>query len=366
MSKLYSRIVLAAAVLATGCPLSGVPLVPIVVEPESQQPLSQWVEQTLRENLDERWLSTETHGAWQIMHGILAYGHDFMVRTPAGEQAALAYVLRGGTIRGFEPQRGDRLGPNERLGIRLDIDPSSKVGQGHSDQWLAVLLQCGLDADTEIRADEHTFTMLDWVNQAEYDVPRNLQLEFSWTLIALTAMHPTNHTWLARDGQRYSTEFLLQVEVEQDLVGSVCGGTHRLIGIAMALEKRRREGRPITGAWQAASELIETQIATAKANQNPDGSYSSAYLHRPGWTRDLGETLGTTGHVLEFLAIAASDETLRQPWVERSVRKVCDVLQRCRDVDLECGALYHALHGLALYQQRTQSTTNTSPPMKTQ
>lgn len=120
----------------------------------------------------------------------------------------------------------------------------------------------------------------------------------------------------------------------------------------MSLKKRRDEGQPINGVWADAELLLAESVASAEMNQNPDGSYSVAYMHRPGWTRDLGEALGTTGHVLEFLAFAAPDETLRQPWVERSVRRLCRILSECKDVDLECGVLYHALHGLSEFQSR--------------
>jgi hypothetical protein len=150
----------------------------------------------------------------------------------------------------------------------------------------------------------------------------------------------------------YAIEDLLASELQQSLRSSVCGGTHRLIGIAMSLKKRRSEGKPITGIWLEAETAIGQAIELARTNQNPDGSFSIAYLHRPGWTRDLGETLGTTGHVLEFLAFAAPEQTLREPWVERSVRRLCQVLDQCQDVDLECGVLYHALHGLSEYRSR--------------
>jgi hypothetical protein len=120
----------------------------------------------------------------------------------------------------------------------------------------------------------------------------------------------------------------------------------------MSLEKRKQEGKPVTGVWAEADAIVQQAIRDAEQNQNPDGSYSPAYLHRTGWTRDLGESLGTTGHVLEFVSFAASDETLTQPWVQRSVRRLCDVLNECQDVDLECGVLYHALHGLTEYQRR--------------
>ena len=319
---------------------------------DAREPLDQLVRRTLEQNRERRRLSTETHGAWQILHGILAYGDQCVLTSPQGPTFALPYLLAGKPCRGFEPMKGDLLGQPPRLGLRMAMQPSTKIGQGHRDQWLAVIAQCGLDADTEIQGPLDSFTLADWLRQAEYDVPRNLELEFSWTLIALTTYHDTNHRWRARDGMEYSTEDLLASELQQSLPTSVCGGTHRLIGIAMSLAKRQQEGQPITGVWAEADALLQAALKEAEQNQNADGSYSPAYLHRPGWTRDLGETLGTTGHVLEFIAFAADEQTLTQPWVERSVRRLCEVLEECQGVDLECGVLYHALHGLSEYQRR--------------
>ena len=317
-------------------------------------PLNELVSRTLEQNRRHRQLSSSTHGAWQILHGVLAYGPAFELQTPAGPQPALDYLLAGQAVNGFEPEQGETFGSQQRRGLRMAMQPSTKIGQGHRDQWLAVIAQAGLPLETEIKGKDHTFTLDDWIRQAEFDVPRNLEREFSWSLIALTAYRDTNHRWEARDGSQYSTESLLGSELEQSLPNSVCGGTHRLIGMAMALDKRRQEGRSITGPWAEADAQIAAAIQMAQQNQNPDGSYSVAYLHRPGWTRDLGETLGSTGHVLEFLALAAPTATLTEPWVERSVRRLCDVLQECSEVDLECGVLYHALHGLSEYQKRME------------
>jgi len=352
MRYLASLCLLFATPLFLGCPLATAPESPVIAALDETESLESLVARTLEQNLQGRTLSTETHGAWQILHGVLAYGRDFPVGTPSGTTGALDYILAGGTLGGFEPVPGDSFGDPARRGLRMDMQPSTKVGQGHRDQWLAIVSQCGLPIETEVKSATHTFTLQDWLRQAEYDVPRNLELEFSWSLIALTAYHDTDYRWTARDGVEYSTEDLVASELQQSLAGSVCGGTHRLIGIAMSLDKRRSEGKPITGVWKDAEALLDQSIELARQNQNPDGSYSIAYLHRPGWTRDLGETLGTTGHVLEFLSFAASDQTLAEPWVERSVRRLCQVLNQCQEVDIECGVLYHALHGLSEYQRR--------------
>ncbi len=353
--RLYWLLVPALALLLAGCPLTQTPTEPPIPDGDDPLPLQTLLEQTLQENQEKRGLSTDLHGAWQILHGVLAYGDQFKIDTADGRQPAIAYLRSGGSISGFDPTRGDLLGDPPRHGLRLDIQPASKIGQGHRDQWLAILTQSGLDEHDELQVGGQAFTIRDWLNQAQYDVPLNLELEFSWTLIALTAFNHTDHSWQGRDGDTYSTELLLESELEQDIAESVCGGTHRLIGIAMALSKRKAEGAPLTGAWQTAQQVVDEAIAQAKQNQNPDGSYSVAYHHRPGWARDLGEALGTTGHVLEFLAFAASDETLREAWVQRSARRICQILDQCEAVDLECGVLYHALHGLAEYHDRIKS-----------
>jgi len=356
-----------AAVIAfafTGCP---VPITPVsmtdaIVQSsvDDSAAVQERVSRTLAKNFRDRGLSTDQHGAWQVLHGILAYGQDFVIQTSGGPVNAVEYLLGAGTLDGFTPRAGDLIGTPPRRGLKAELQPESKIGQGHRDQWLAVLVQSGITDDESIKTIDGEFTLRDWISQTQFDVPLNLETEFSWTLIALTAFDSTNASWLARDGQTYDTELLLQSEVYQyneSAQSGACGGTHRLIGIAMALNKRRSENEPITGVWAEADEVIQQAIATAKANQNPDGSYSRSYFHRAGWTRDLGQSLGTTGHVLEFLAIAAPDATLTQPWVQRTAMRLCDTLDQCDGIDLECGVLYHALHGLAEYEVRLAASS---------
>jgi hypothetical protein len=338
--------------LCLGCPLSTKPEVPVSVKLDDTLSLESVVSRTLESNLKGRSLSIETHGAWQILHAVLAYGTEFPVQTPSGPVATVPYLLEGGKMNGFEPLPGDPLGDPPRIGLRMELQPIEKIGQGHRDYWLAILAQCGLPLETQVKTPQRTYTFEDWLRQAEHDVPRNLELEFSWTLMAQSLYRSTDYRWTARDGQEYTTADLLQSELAQSVPGSACGGMHRLTGIAMVLDKRRSESKPITGVWKEAELRLAEFVEAARLTQNPDGSYSNAYLHRPGWTRDLGESLATTGHVLEFLAFAATDEQLSEPWVERTVRRICQMLDQNLEVDLECGALYHALHALVEYRDR--------------
>ncbi len=46
------------------------------------------------------------------------------------------------------------------------------------------------------------------------------------------------------------------------------------------------------------------------------------------------------------------DERLAEPWVGRAVERLVSLMEQTADLDVECGGLYHAAHGLALYRHR--------------
>jgi hypothetical protein len=70
--------------------------------------------------------------------------------------------------------------------------------------------------------------------------------------------------------------------------------------------------------------------------------------------------LAATGHVFEVLALALDDERLAEPWVTRAADRLVTLLEQTEDVDVECGGLYHAVHGLALYRRRICPDARTS------
>ncbi len=304
-----------------------------------------------------RRLNLKNHAAWQIVHGALAFGHDFLITDNDGKDvSALAYLLAGGRMTGWTMESGVPLGDPPRPGLRAIVESGSKTGQGHADQWLGYLADVGMKLDQEIKAAGRDFTIEDYLRQVEHDVPNNVQQEYSWTIMALTAYRPTNHRWMASDGKEWSTERLVEIELGHDLAVSACGGSHRMTGITMAFNQHVRNGGKIEGVWQKADEKIRDCVARAKRFQNPDGSLSSNYFQRTGQSKDLGEQLGSSGHVLEFVVVASTDEQLKEPWLVRAVVALAKLLKRTHKLDLECGQLYHAAHGLVLYRQRRFGT----------
>ena len=313
--------------------------------------LHKLLDDVLRFTFEERTLSADEQAAWQILHGVLAYGRAFAVEQDGKRISAVELAQRGGPLQGWDVELVS-YSKEQRAGLRALMDPGSKAGQGHPDQWFAVLAQAGVRKDERFQVAGKQATMDDFVWQVLQDVPRNTDREYSWTLIGLTIYLPTDHQWTASDGKPWSIERLMEIELEQSLAESACGGTHRLIGMAMALNRRRAEGKKIEGVWQRAQEQIGWAVDRAKEYQNPDGSFSTNYFERPASHPDLAENLGSTGHTLEFLAVSLPKEELQAPWIRRAAVRLARLFEETREIPLECGALYHAAHGLVLYREK--------------
>jgi hypothetical protein len=300
-----------------------------------------------------RYMNANDHAAWQIVHGILAYGRDLKIYVNGELVSALDHLLAGGELRGWAIKPGDH-------GVETILEVGSKSGQGHEDQWLGYIAQTGVSPEEPIIVAGKTFKFGDLLTQAQWDVYEGM--EASWTLMALSVYVPADTTWSNKNGETWSVERLIEMEARADLAASPCGGSHRMSGIAMALNRRLEDGGDLTGGWKTADDKVQECIQKAREHQQPDGTFSTNYWIRPSTSPDAALRLNTTGHTLEFLTLATSDAQLREPWIRRAAVELCNLLDQTRELPVECGGLYHAIHGLELYRLRMFGPRETSAP----
>ncbi|HZN36852.1 MAG TPA: ADP-ribosylation factor-directed GTPase activating protein isoform b [Pirellulaceae bacterium] len=330
----------------------------------SDAELLKQIDEALEYTFDHRRLSVgqgaNDQAAWQIIHGALAFKREFLVRDGDKDVSAVDYILGGGSMKGLSLRRGDPLddemkpsipGGGLRYGITTVV-ANDKMGQGHTDQWLGYLSDCKLPLEQPLVVEGRPHTIADYIDQAKRDVHKNPIREYSWTLMALNSYYPTDYTWQAADGSEWSIAKLVEIELEHSLDQSPCGGTHRMTALTMAYNRRQVEGKPFEGVWKSLAERIEQCVNKAREFQNPDGSLSSNYFARPGKSADLAICMGSAGHVMEFIATALDKDQLQEPWVKRAVLDVCKLFRKTKPVDVECGALFHAAHGLVLYREK--------------
>lgn len=323
--------------------------------------LADRIERVLQTELKGRRLSSTDNAAWQIMHGVICYGHELPLDTPdRGTVSALDYAFHEGSIRGWQLMPGQLLS-DDRRGVKALFEPGSYIGQGHVDQWIAICAMANLPPTDTLVIDGKSYTLLDWAEQARLDACHNPLHEYSWTLIALTYYFPDTPQWTAGDNSIWSWERMLEYEVNYDLNESPCGGAHRLVGLVRALEAKQRLKLADSPTWERTRRIVDKALADIEQMRCRDGSLSSHYLERPGASRDLGMTLASTGHLFEFVAVAADDKTLNTDWVRAAAARLCEIFEATRQQDLDCGACYHALNGLNVYRERLLRLTPSNP-----
>lgn len=341
---LGSAVTLSLLLIAGGC-------APRIEEAQRATPVGgQLSDEQLKAKLDEaiaytqaRHMQAEVHNAWQIVHGIVAYGRDLNITAGGKVVPALDYLLQGGELRGWTFRPGDR-------GLIAVMEPGTKQGQGHHDQWLGYMSQVGLPPEQTIIVKGQEFKLADLISQAQWDLYPGM--EASWTLMALSSYLPLDASFTSKDGNTWTVEKIGEMEAGQDIATSACGGTHRLYGLAMALNQHLRDGGKITGGWVAVDNTINKAAQAAKDYQQPDGNFSTSFFSRPGTSPDIATVMHATGHTFEFLCMALPDEELRQPWMRKAAIALLQLFDETRDMEVECGALYHGAHGLILYRER--------------
>ena len=162
----------------------------------------------------------------------------------------------------------------------------------------------GLHLDEPLTVAGVEFHVDDLLTQSQWDIFPGM--EATWTLMAYATYLPLDAEWTARDGSEWTIDRVVDMESDQDIDASPCGGTHRLVRLAVALNRHLPTGGQLTGVWQKADGQIQAAIAKAKANQQPDGSFSSQFFLRPAYSDDIDKRLGASGHTFEFLTVALS------------------------------------------------------------
>lgn len=296
------------------------------------------------------------YDVWEAMHSFLPYGVDAQVRAPQYRQP----VNTIGWICWNGPCRGHRLFELDKQG-RLVAKQGPRV-QGHHGQFLAMLAQSYVPPSFEIRVQDKKFTVADLIEfEKETCVPKS---ELTFKLLALSHYLPADATWKSRDGEQWSIERLLREEITQNVIGAACGGTHRLGGITFAVKNRRRAGLPMDGTWAKAEDYLDAYLKYTFQIQNPDGSFSTNWFDGRGMENDLERRLQTSGHILEFVLFALPEEELTSPEVVRAVNYVTTILERNPRREWSIGSQGHALHALAMYDQKVFGTKPGSRSME--
>lgn len=278
---------------------------------------------------------------WGMMHSVMVYGAQTNVQVGRKRYNAIAWIAGNNVCRGQRLLTVDANGIKARTGVGL---------QGHQGQFLAVLGMCNVPVEYPLYANGKAFTVADLIEAEQKACKRGEELTF--TLIGLSHYLDTDASWVAADGQRWDFERLIAEELKQPVVGAACGGTHRLMGYAHALRKRRAEGKALTGQWLRAEKYIDDFVKYAFSLQNRDGSMSTRWFEGREDNGDRDRKIQTTGHLVEWLLIVLPDDQLQDRRLVAAVSFLARSMGSDLSHDWSIGPKGHALRSMAMYHQR--------------
>jgi hypothetical protein len=249
----------------------------------------------------------------------------------------------GGRCRGqvMLAASGDRLTALKGYGV-----------QGHSAQYLAILAQCRVAANSPIVLSGKAFTVADLIEEEKRACKEKTELTFA--LISLAHYLPTDAEWESRDGKEWSLPRLVEEEIVQPIRGAPCGGTHRLFGLAYGCQRRIKATGQLDGVYLRADKYVRDyqQFALTKL-QNRDGSFSTEWFKYPAdRDDDIDRKIQTTGHILEWLVSSLDQDKLYDNRVVAAAEYLSSALLREPSREWKLGPLGHALHALNIYQER--------------
>jgi hypothetical protein len=303
--------------------------------------------------------NTRDNDPWEVMHAIIAYGVDTQLfqGRPGGEKVnAIGWMCYNNPCEGQRMLFLNGGKPDVGRGVGL---------QGHGGQFMAILAQSHVMSDYPLRIEGKQFTLADLIEREKQTCVSGEELTFK--LIALMHYLDSDETWTTPDGQKWSIPRLIREEIKAPIRGVTCGGTHRLMGFSYAVNKRLKRGQPVDGEFRRAEIYTKDYHRYTFGLQNDDGSFSTAWFERRGSDPSIDRRLKTSGHILEWMTFSLSDEDLRDPRMIKATDYVATLMLKNNRHTWEIGPLGHALHAMALYNNRVfeEPVSLQRPPLAT-
>jgi len=301
--------------------------------------------------------STSVRSPWAVMHALLAFGSDYEMIHGQGRVNAIGWMCHNGTCRTqriFTPN-GIGFTPNVGGGV-----------QGHEGQFLAILAQSNVPLNYPIQVGSAKFKVEDLVRYEMATCKEKSELTFK--LIGLSYYLDSNKQWRANDGKVWTISKLIQEEMAQPIVGSACGGVHRLMGLSFSVRQRQLQGQTISGQYARAAKFVRDYVEYTWQLQNPDGSFSTSWYEGRANEPNEERKVQTSGHMLEWLMYTLSDDELKNPRVGKAIDFVLTKIYDKRENKWPIGPRGHATRAVALYQGRTKeilSKPSSSVPNQT-
>jgi hypothetical protein len=251
-----------------------------------------------------------------------------------------------------------------RYGVRVltsgDPIKASTNSEGHCDQVLKVLGECGIPASEAITTAAHRRGMVaDLLGDSMARFSLLQELEFS--ACAFARWLPPTRSWENRFGERFTFDDLVRALVEQPLGRGSCQGCH--VPYALTSILLASQGYPdlISAASRSTLEgRLREMSQCLEANELPGGGWdkrwTGQYVDNPENIffefKPHFDRISATAHHLEWIALVPPKQRPERTIVERAVRALVVEITSLSNEDLDKPKGYlpltHAARALCL------------------
>jgi hypothetical protein len=308
------------------------------------------------QNITNRGALQPEQGFWHVFHGILGIGFEVPLLDPMTNKQvrAIDYICEGKPVKGLTFEETP-------YGIDVKTVPGDGNAQGHQDQFIAEMAQWGMPPSHKFKIHGRDYTFADFHRHSKMRASVKENQELSWAILIIGEYYGTDISWTNAKNEMLAFEDIVRYELGQPIDTAACGGTHRLFGLTWVYHRHLQKGGKTAGVWQEVAAKIDDYKKKAFEYKNRDGSFSTNYVSSPGQAKETGMRIGSTGHVLEWLALAMNDQELKSRWMQDAADALVKMILDNRADPIEGGALYHAAHGLHIYYNRLFGSLGNDP-----
>ena len=308
-------------------------------------------------------LSAQTNTPGDLIHFCTVYGREAEVRTGSASTK---------TVNGI-----GALCWNYACGGRYLVDSDGehfvpRIGYGlqsRHGELLAMLAMTGVSPEYEIRVGEARGTVADLVRWEQLHVRSGKDLSF--TTIGLAHYLPDGATWENSLGESWSLDRLAGEELDREVDPTGPAAVDRLIGLTCVVDRGRKLGTPLSGLFAQIEQYLGSFHDHALNLQNDDGTWNPRFFGYRGTSRDTSETLRSTGHILQWLAMSLPEDRLQSDQVVEAVAQVNGLLagqSSRRNVSQmshrDIATWTRALHALSIYDRRVFQPCDPPPEVE--
>jgi len=272
-------------------------------------------------------------------------------------------------------------GKRERAGIVVQYRGNPELIQGgdrfdvehHPGQFFTYLNMAEVSLDTRLDFPGGPRTLGDlyqnWLRTLRPDG------EMSYVVNAVVSYRPAGSGWTNKFGQHQ--QLGPYVERLRRYPELVCDESHMMMALTrLSADRRWLKDPTVAAQWSAVGEVLTTKVRILRSRQERDGRFpihpevraGDNRLALPDW--DARVVIHYTGHHLEWLTLALTEQELREDWILRAVDRLLssieaeypagDYYRRLLDFD-DCfavGNFTHAVSGLSRWRDKAGRLDN--------